>query len=185
MSDAGRWCVAGMFAVVVGGCEVVEDVGPLLDELEAVQAQVRAVVDSGVAAAQGELTAAEEAMAAADRLVDELRAAAWRPGLYDESDQARSDAMWANSALIMARRRANDAVAVATGSASRHGEVARRLREAHQDGTWDLIADASPRSIVMGALRDAEQELRRVEAGCSPLPQPGGDDCVVEAAGDE
>ncbi|MDE0456070.1 MAG: hypothetical protein OXI15_02145 [Chromatiales bacterium] len=61
----------------------------------------------------------------------------------------------------------------------------RRLRGAYQDGTWDLIADAAPRSIVMGALRDAERELWRVEAGCSPLPQPGGDDCAVEATGDQ
>ena len=59
------------------------------------------------------------------------------------------------------------------------------MREAYQDGTWDLIADASPRSIVMGAVRGAEEELRRVEAGCSPLPQLGGDDCDVEAAGDQ
>ena len=174
-----------MFAVVVGGCEAVEDVGPLLDELEAVQAQVQAVVASNVAVAESELAAAEEAEAAIDRLQDELRAAAWRPGLYDESDQARTAAVRATGTVIVARRRHNEAAAVAAGSVSRHGELVRRLREAYQDGTWDLIADASPRSIVMGALRDAQQELRRVEAGCSPVPQLGGDDCAIEAVGDE
>lgn len=185
MRHAGRWCAAVVFAVVVGGCEAVEDVGPLLDELEAVQAQVRGVVDSNVAATRSGLAAAEEAGAAIDRLQDELRATAWRPGLSDERAQARTDSVRATGALIMARRRHNEAAAVAAGSASRHGELVRRLREAYQDGTWDLIADASPRSIVMGALRDAEQELRRVEAGCSPLPQLGGDDCAIEVVGDE
>ena len=173
-----------MALVVLGGCEAVEDVGPLLDELEAVQAQVRAVVDSDVAAAASAVEEAQGLRDAAHERVDALLAAPWRPGLNDESAQASADGVAATGAFIMARRRHNEVAAVAIGSASRHGELARRLREAYRDGTWDLIANASPRSIVMGALRDAEEELRRVEAGCSPLPQPGGDDCAVEAAGE-
>lgn len=171
----------GMFAVLFGGCEAVEDVGPLLDELEAVQAQVQAVVDR-------DLLAVTEARPAADARADSATEAWTREFARGSRERAeellaiRGEAMQEMLRLV---RREAELRQVEDDLGGRHGEVVRRLREAYEDGTWDLIADASPRSIVMGALRDAEQELRRVEAGCFPLPEPGGDDCAVEAAGDQ
>ena len=181
MSDVGRWCVAGMFAVVIGGCEAVEDVGPLLDELEVVQAQVRAVVDSDLLdVTEARPAAQEKSNSANDAWAREF--ASGSPERAEELLLIRGEASREASRLV---RREAELTRIQGSLGGRHGELVRRLREAYEDGTWDLIADASPRSIVMGALRDAEQELRRVEAGCSPLPQPGGDDCAVEAVGDE
>ena len=183
MRNAGRWCAVTMAVVVLGGCEAieVEDVGPLLDELEAVQAQVRVVVDS-------ELLGIAEALPAAQERAQRTNAEWAREFAGGSAERAeellgiRGEASREVSRLV---RREAELKRTETALGGRHGNLVRRLRGAYQDGTWDLIADASPRSIVMGALRDAEEELRRVEAGCSPLPQPGGDDCDVEAAGDQ
>lgn len=165
---------------VVSACEPVEDVGPLLDELEAVQAQVREVVDGDLSAVMAELPLAEEASEVA-RDAAMVEFSDGTPESWAAANEVQSDA---SSRLFRLRRRQIVLERSRDDVRGRHAGVSRRLREAYQDGTWDLIADASARSIVMGALRDAEEELRRVEAGCSPLPQPD-DDCVVEDVGAE
>ena len=172
---AGRWLVGFVALVMVGACERVEDVGPLLDELGGVQGQVREVVDRDLAVVMAELPAAEEAQDVAFQgFLDEFNR-----GTPESLEAAKEVQSEASRRAFQLRERGVALERVMDSIGSRHAGVSRRLREAYADGTWDLIADASPRAIVMGALREAQEELRRVEAGCSPLPQPG-DDCVVE-----
>ena len=150
-----------------------------------------AAVEEEIATAEADLTAAQAAFEAAPS--GSMPAPSTRQALDRQFMARRSEQVVALSeekrrlgrvvsAAREAVRSAQSARRAAAGRGSaaeqaieRHRRKVQSLREAYEDDTWDLLAisqfssamgqDVSPRSILIAARREAEEELARREAG--------------------
>ena len=157
------------------GCS--DEVAVTLDEVEAVQQEILALLE------QQAQTAAARA-AAADTAEENARTALENAGLVLEDNSLGG--FWRNKAggaILCSRdplcstwrearqevRRANSTLdAARTTVDNRANRYARQLanfRRAHEDDTWDLMRPpgATGRSIVIGRLRELQDERTRLE----------------------
>ena len=144
-----------------------------LADIESLQDRTRARLEQRVEETAAEAAAAETALAEAQTAYESApgRFSVYRgePTPEDIEKQRLGDV------LQEARTARNDAVNLANrvegyldDARTRHADRLRRLRDAYEDDTWELIrTDVSPRSIVLNDRQAAERELRRLEAGCT------------------
>ncbi len=178
--------------------DIYDRAGTLLEEQAAEAAVEVAAAEEEIATAEVDLAAAQAAFEAApgsrlltvrELLIDDAararaeaenreREAEWRR-LRDVVGAARAGVRSAENA----RRAAAGRGTAAEQAIERHRQKLQSLREAYEDDTWDLLTisqfssalgqDVSPRSILIAARREAEEELARLEeAGQQPAAAP-------------
>ena len=144
-----------------------------LADIESLQDGTRALLEQRVEETTAEAAAAETVLAAAQTAYD---SAPGRARVYlGEPTQEDLEKQRLRDVLQEARTVRNDADNLNNrvkryldDARTRHSNRLRRLRNAYEDDTWELIrTDISPRSIVLNARQQAERELRRLEAGCT------------------
>ena len=144
-----------------------------LADIESLQNRTRALVEQRVEETAAEAAAAETALAEAQTAHD---SAPGRDRVYrGEPTPEDLEKQRLRDVFQEARTARNDAVNLNNrvkgyldDARTRHSNRLRRLRNAHEDDTWELIrTDVSPRSIVLNARQQAERELSRLEAGCT------------------
>ena len=144
-----------------------------LADIESLQDRTRGLLEQRVEETAADAAAAEAALADAQTAYDSApgRAYVYRgePTPEDLEKQRLRDV------FQEARTARNDAVNFSNrvkgyldSARTRHANRLRRLRNAYEDDTWELIrTDVSPRSIVLNERQQAERELSRLEAGCT------------------
>ena len=144
-----------------------------LAEIESLQDRTRALLEQRVEEAAADAAAAETALAEAQTA---HQSAPGRDYVYGgEPTPEDLEKQRLRDVLQEARTTRNDAVNFSNrvkryldDARTRHSNRLRRLRNAYEDDTWELIrTDVSPRSIVLNARQQAERELSRLEAGCT------------------
>ena len=143
-----------------------------LADIESLQDRTRALLEQRVEETAPEAAAAETALAEAQTAHD---SAPGRNYVYGEPTPEDLEKQRLRDVFQEARTARNDAVNLNNrvkgyldNARTRHANRLRRLRNAYEDDTWELIrTDISPRSIVLNARQQAERELSRLEAGCT------------------
>ena len=144
-----------------------------LADIESFHDRTRALLEQRVEETAADATAAETALAEAQTAYE---SAPGRDYVYGgEPTPEDLEKQRLRGVFQEARTARNDAVNFSNrvkgyldDALTRHSNQLRRLRNAYEDDTWELIrTDVSPRSIVLNARQQAERELSRLEAGCT------------------